>query len=348
MISVARSYISSYITNYQSWRTNRRIVVFESDDWGSIRMPSRTVYEKALDYGYPVHLNRYDKFDSLLSETDLIRLFEVLDFFRDINGSSPIITANCVVANPNFEEIEKSSFEEYHYELVTDTFLRYPNHARSWELWKSGIEKRLIFPQYHAREHLNVSLFMRDLRNRDPDAIWAFNHRCIGMPKISNGIFPTNPYVESTRFASDHDLEEKMNIYLAGLELFEGLFQFKSETVIPTNYLWNSFYDQKLLERGVIGLQGVRFLTNPLNPIEINRRYTRRRMNTRFVDLVRNNRFEPSLSNNKRQELNNCLEKMRFNFMLNCPNIISIHRLNFSGEIFEENRSENLFFYIHF
>ena len=26
------------------WRTNRHIVVIESDDWGSIRMPSKEVY----------------------------------------------------------------------------------------------------------------------------------------------------------------------------------------------------------------------------------------------------------------------------------------------------------------
>ena len=34
------------ISNLPGWRTNRKIVVIESDDWGSIRMPSLTIFEK--------------------------------------------------------------------------------------------------------------------------------------------------------------------------------------------------------------------------------------------------------------------------------------------------------------
>jgi len=32
------------LVNIPGWRTNRKIVVIESDDWGSVRMPSREVY----------------------------------------------------------------------------------------------------------------------------------------------------------------------------------------------------------------------------------------------------------------------------------------------------------------
>ena len=37
------------ITNVLAYKTNRKIVVFESDDWGSIRMPSKLAYSNLLN-----------------------------------------------------------------------------------------------------------------------------------------------------------------------------------------------------------------------------------------------------------------------------------------------------------
>ena len=44
--------ITHNLLNVPGWRTNRHIVVIESDDWGSIRMPSKEVYDKLLKEGY--------------------------------------------------------------------------------------------------------------------------------------------------------------------------------------------------------------------------------------------------------------------------------------------------------
>ena len=38
--------IKRHISNIPGWRTNRKLVVFESDDWGSIRMPDKKTFEK--------------------------------------------------------------------------------------------------------------------------------------------------------------------------------------------------------------------------------------------------------------------------------------------------------------
>ena len=40
--------ITHNLLNILGWRTKRHIVVIESDDWGSIRMPSKKVYDKLL------------------------------------------------------------------------------------------------------------------------------------------------------------------------------------------------------------------------------------------------------------------------------------------------------------
>ena len=103
--------ITHNLLNIPGWRTKRHIVVFESDDWGAIRMPSKVVYDKLLSKGYRVDLNKYEKNDSLATEKDLTELFNILSKYTDINGNHPMITANCAVANPDFEKIKESDFQ---------------------------------------------------------------------------------------------------------------------------------------------------------------------------------------------------------------------------------------------
>lgn len=50
-------------------------MVFESDDWGSIRMPSREVFDKLKSDGYGVDNDPFLKYDNLAGENDLSGLF---------------------------------------------------------------------------------------------------------------------------------------------------------------------------------------------------------------------------------------------------------------------------------
>ena len=60
------------ITNVLAYKTNRKIVVCESDDWGSIRMPSKLAYSNLLKKGIGVDKSYlYDTLDSLEKKEDL-------------------------------------------------------------------------------------------------------------------------------------------------------------------------------------------------------------------------------------------------------------------------------------
>ena len=60
------------LANLPGWRTNRKIVVIESDDWGSIRMPSKFAYSNLLKKGIDVDKSfLYDTLDSLEKKEDL-------------------------------------------------------------------------------------------------------------------------------------------------------------------------------------------------------------------------------------------------------------------------------------
>ena len=70
--------IKSNYVNFRGWSTKRKILVIESDDWGSIRMPSKRIYEELLSKNIPVDKHYFAKNDCLESNTDLELLFEVL------------------------------------------------------------------------------------------------------------------------------------------------------------------------------------------------------------------------------------------------------------------------------
>ena len=112
------------LVNIPGWHTRRKIVVLESDDWGSIRMPSKEVFNKLKFEGFHPESDPYLKYDSLASENDLFELFEVLSSVKDKNGNTAIITANTVMANPDFKKIRESGFNTYFYEPFTETLKR--------------------------------------------------------------------------------------------------------------------------------------------------------------------------------------------------------------------------------
>jgi len=343
MITALRQHAARYARNIRGWRTHRKIVVIESDDWGSIRMPSRKVYEQCLKAGYRVDNNPYESYDSLASEDDLELLFDLLNGYKDKNGNAPVITANILPANPDFEEIEANGFQKYHYELVTETFKQYPQHSRCFELWKKGKETGIFFPQSHGREHLNVSLFMQDLYHGKEEALFGFNHNMPGsIPKENPD--QGNKYVVSLEYGNPTDKEEKLSIVLEGLRLFETLMGYHSKSFIPPNYIWSPDFDEQMATAGVQFYQGQKKLKEPRfnGSLRLHSHYLGDNNEFDQINLMRNCFFEPTLFGREVHAVDKCLKDVQTAFRMKKPAIISTHRLNYVGFIDERNRDQNL------
>jgi hypothetical protein len=124
--------ITKTLSNLPGWRTSRKIVVIESDDWGSIRMSSNESYNALQKAGLSLDKGagaRYNKYETLASKEDLQHLFEVLKSVKDKNGSSAKMTAVSLVANPDFKKIKEDNFQNYYYEPFTKTLRRYGKHG---------------------------------------------------------------------------------------------------------------------------------------------------------------------------------------------------------------------------
>lgn len=343
MLNNLRSKISHHNQNIRGWRSKHKIVVIESDDWGSIRMPGKKAYNRLLSNGIRVDHCPFNKYDSLASEDDLNALFDVLKKFRDFKGNHPIITANCVIANPDFEKIRNSDFNEYYFELFTETLKKYPNHKNSFKYWQQGFTEKLFYPQFHGREHLNVIRWMNALKLKLPETRLAFDLYLFG---ISTTITSEqrNSYLEA--FAADHINDEiQINEIIAeGLTLFQKTFGYKSRSMIAPNYIWSDSNENTAFKQGIKCIQGQKkqitkaFVQNKV--ITINH-YTGNTNELGQIYTVRNCVFEPSLYS-KKNSIDECLSHIKSAFMWGAPAIITSHRVNFIGAIDLKNRTRNL------
>lgn len=343
MIKTLKNSIANTLINLPGWRTSRKIIVIDSDDWGSIRMPDASTYRKLLAEGVRVDNCPYNKYDSLASEKDLTDLFEVLNSFRDINGRPPVITANIVPANPDFEKIKESGFNEYHYELFPETLKRYPNHAKSFHLWQEGLRSSLFYPQFHGREHLNVARWMSALKDNLPETRLAFDYRLFGISTIISQE-KRRSYLAAFDAFGKTDVRQIKGIITDGLLLFEKMFGYSSKSFIAPNYIWPSLVEQHLSEHNVRYIKGLSVQFSPVSEAGKTKkiRHFTGHMNLQNqIHIVRNCRFEPSLDKSV-DSTNECLAQIEYAFRLKKPAVITSHRVNYIGSVDPLNRERNL------
>lgn len=335
--------LKNNINNVRGFTTNRKIIVIESDDWGSIRMPSKETYELLAHKSKYIKDNPYCQNDTLATKEDLEALFDVLLKFKDKNGRHPVITANTVVGNPDFQKIKDSNFTEYYYEPFVKTLKNYYPNEDTYAMWEEGIKEKLFYPQFHGREHVNASYWLQLLQNNQPIALSSFEQMCWAMPPLERNIQASYDVVT--------EVEEQFacNGVDEGLTLFENLFGYKSQSFIANNFIWSPAIEKVLDSHGVQTIQGMKYQKMPLlykNEKNQKRRLLRHLTGTQNkynqVYLVRNCVFEPSQNMSKKEDVTRCFSEIKNAFFWKKPAIITVHRLNFIGKLNHKNRSENL------
>jgi hypothetical protein len=344
MIRNLRSFVSAHLRNILGWTTNQKIIVIESDDWGSNRMPDKTTYNYLLSKGIKVDKCPFCKFDSIASNDDLGHLFETLAAIKTSKYQSPIITFNVILANPDFAKIKEDRFEKYSYETFEETSDRYSNKEGVLNMWKQGISNNLIDTALHGREHIQINRWMKYLQGENKHALEAFN---CGVYGISTTI--SDHIDKSILAAFDEDNANDYNntkeILEDGIKLYKKIIGKPAVSFIAPNYVYSSDHHKLLHNLGVNHIQ-----TNGLQQIT-SREKAKGNKNIRRIGgeiahdnqifTVRNCTFEPSISNNI-DHVGTCLKQISIAFKLKKPAIINSHRLNFIGSIDESNRIKNM------
>lgn len=326
-----------------SWRTDDKIVIIESDDWGSIRTSTQEAYNQLLESGYNLRLSKYS-LDSLETNDDLKELFGVLGNHTDSKGNPACFTANMIMANPDFDRIQASGFEEYVFEPVHDTLNKDLSRNQVQKLWLAGLKSGLFYCQLHARDHLRYWEWLRDLKLNKFETIETFKYRMCGVPLAcskSHTSYYLPVYVDDSIYIRERIDQKKL--IEDGFSLFENEFNMKSLSTVAPGIGWTDSTERIWRKRGIKYLQGgylqehhttnyVRYFPHYLGE--------KSHGNEMFY-LVRNCLFEPSDSTDNGY-WKSTLRQIENAFRRKTPAIISSHRVNYIGSISEINRNKSL------
>ena len=218
------------VKNLIGWRTKRKIVVFAIDDYGNVRVHSKKAREKMNRAGLKVH-SRFDAYDAMETTEDLEVLFQTLSSVKDKNARPAVFTPFALPCNIDFERMSECDFQTYFYELLPQTFDKLANllpkaYEGAWSLWQEGMEKGLLQPQFHGREHLNLKILKEKLASRNPEALAALRNR--SYTSISQTAYPAISYTAAFGFWEMHENDDFTEIVRDGLNRFEQVFGFRS------------------------------------------------------------------------------------------------------------------------
>jgi hypothetical protein len=329
--------IRKNLSNAIGWSTNRKIVVIESDDWGSVRTRSKKDYDEMLTKGLGVDKSIYTKYDGLESNNDLLNLFEVLSKYTDLTGRAPVFTPMCVIANPDFNKIKAADFKEYYFENFVDTCKRYPDHDKVLSLWKKGTKERLFVPALHGREHLSVTRWMNLLKSNNEAMRIAFEHESWGAFNFKGEIIPE--YLGA--FHPDHtsDIPMLKEIIESAGELFLENCGYSPTHFIAPNRESAKALDDTFRKIGVKYLTMSKLRRYPLGDDKYKSELIwlgKKNKKNDQIYITRNCAFE-QVDPTCTDWVNNCMADIHNAFKWKKPAVISSHRVNYISLVDPEN-----------
>jgi hypothetical protein len=302
------------------WRCVEPVVVFESDDWGLARYPSS---------GLLSTLGTPGEWADEQTETpdDLAALYDVLGRYSDSNGRPACFTANFVMANPNFEAISASKFQAYY-----ETAIAEQEHLKA--AWREGVERRVLFPQYHARAHFWPQGWLRDLQEDTPGARFLFEQRCNGGLALLKGQSWRyhSEYLE-WRTATQRLPDAHLDWLKGGLDLFQRLFGMSSRSTVAPHYIVTPETLQFWHTAGLEFVQGLdyRIVRQANGKPRVISHILGEGSPEGLLLLARNVKYDPR-PQRSRYGWEQALRQIQASFQDSVPAIVDTHRINYSGQ----------------
>jgi hypothetical protein len=333
------------LKNAIGWRTRRKIVVFCVDDYGNVRLDSKSARENLDRAGLKVR-SRFDAYDTLETREDLEALFATLTSVADQRGRPAVFTPYALPGNLDFERVAATGYTDYHYELLPQTYdklaARDPQAYRgAWALWQEGLEKGLMRPQFHGREHLNVRVFRKKLARQDGDLMTALRNR--SYTSLRSLADDRVAYTVAYGFWDFSENEDFAEILTDGLAAFETVYGYRATGFTPPGFQAHPVLHPVLREGGIKYLDGLFVHREHQGQGRYRRRlgYTGQTNDHGQLTLVRNVVFEPT-EDRGIDWVAYTLQQIEAAFRWNRPAIVSSHRVNFCGHIDPKNRAIGL------
>lgn len=336
-----------HLANAMGWTTKRKLVVIESDDWGSIRTQSLEAFEAMKAGGLNVANGHYNYAESLESNADLEALFDTLSAIKDSTGRPAVLTPLCIMGNPDFDRIEASGFSQYHFQPLHQTLREYPAHDRVLQLWREGIANRLFVPQLHGREHINVHRYMQLLQSKDEGFRLAFKHRSIGASAWHDKEYPN--YLGALHPSSSDEIPQMHDYLREAADLFQQYTGFGPKVFVAPNAEEPKELESTLTTIGIKYINRAKIRKYPIGDgrFKIEYNWLGKKSEYGAFYLFRNAFFEPVCFGEPDKAhitdwVAQCLKGIEAAFRMKKPAIISSHRVNYIGFLRPANRDKGL------
>jgi hypothetical protein len=345
MIGKLKDFVIGNAKNTIGPKTSRKIIVFSVDDYGNVRLDSKQARDNMQAAGLKVY-SRFDLLDTLETKQDLEQLFKALSSVTDKNGRHAVFTPFALPCNIDFETMAAENYENYHYETLPETYKKLAAsqpeaYAGVWDLWKEGMAKGLLKPQFHGREHVNLSIFNDKLKKKDRELLTALKNRSYS--SISDEEYPTMLSTAAFDFWDANENKAFAEVVADGLNQFEKVYGYRSNYFTPPVFNIHHSLFRTLKENGIeyIDLGLVRKEHQGFNKFKTEFNYTGKKNKAGLTIMVRNVVFEPT-EDRGIDWVDFTIKQIETAFRWNKPAIISSHRVNFCGHIDPENRKKGL------
>lgn len=331
------------LKNIVGYRTERKIVVIESDDWGSIRTKDKIAFDSMLDKGLDVDKNSYTMYDALESNDDLTSLFEILVKYKDCHGKHPVFTPMYIMANPDFEAIRSNGFSKFEFEHFLETCKKYPNHDEVGSLIQQGINAKIFMPELHGREHLNAPRWLRMLQKHDKVASISFENESFGAMAFNGK--KTVPYLNTFTAEFPNEIAYVRENLSDAVRMFTETFGYE-----PSHFIEPDDFGPFEIE-SILHELGVRYLLRAKSTKYANyhNTFTRKyfhwigkRNKWNQVYLTRNCTFEPHRPLDLKDVVASCINEIENAFFWKKPAVIISHRASYIGSINKNNQINGL------
>ena len=318
------------------------MLALESDDWGQTATPSREVYDALCARGLIVPANRWAA-DALETPEDIGRLCETLSCFPDSRGRSLPVTANFIVANPDFAQI---TADDLPFIPITSEDAGNPVAPALRAAWLDAAQKGFLCPEYHGLWHFAPEALRKFWVEESPEVkpFLDAGMRPAGLTS-GNGRRLLSEYVLATpdggALKARPPLQQRRTVR-EGVSIFESAFGRSPASTVAPHYLWTDDTERIWAEAGIRSIQAVnRFhgIRNRFGFLKVRRMAMGVRAKSGLTYLARNVRFEPAIYDDTADQ---AFAQVRKAFMTGRPAVISCHRINFSGAIFPEQRDKAL------
>jgi len=259
--------------------------------------------------------------DSLETVEDISLLFDLISKFKDHFEYPPVLTANFITHNINYNNSDSLSF------IPLSEYLK--EEPELIAKYKEGIKKKIFHPQLHGYCHYDLSKLNSFYCSDEGKELFK-----IGFLTGKSTIRGNLRQLRSEFSQNNVEIEKKLKY---AVEEFNNLFNYYPQSIIPPHFILDKQYFKILGNHGIQAIQASNRLIDSKG-----KRYRKIyfRNKNGFLWVPRNARLDPHPDYKYFSE--SCISDIASAFNSYIPAVIDFHRVNISGKYNREYRNKSL------